>query len=107
MIFSLDFILNIFKFMSLAFDEYGRPFIVLKEQDSKKRIKGIDAIKVSKITFREIYLQPNQLLQLSGHHLALKALINLSYLPTKKLQSPMTVLQLFRKWRFSIQLLDY
>lgn len=32
--------------MSLAFDEYGRPFIVLKEQDTKKRIKGIDAIKV-------------------------------------------------------------
>lgn len=31
--------------MSLAFDEYGRPFIVLKEQDSKIRIKGIDAIK--------------------------------------------------------------
>lgn len=32
--------------MSLAFDEYGRPFIVIKEQDSKTRIKGIDAIKV-------------------------------------------------------------
>lgn len=32
--------------MSLAFDEYGRPFIVLKEQDSKQRIKGVDAIKV-------------------------------------------------------------
>lgn len=32
--------------MSLAFDEYGRPFIVLKEQDTKQRIKGIDAIKV-------------------------------------------------------------
>ena len=32
--------------MSLAFDEYGRPFIVIKEQDSKVRIKGVDAIKV-------------------------------------------------------------
>jgi T-complex protein 1 subunit epsilon len=32
--------------MSLAFDEYGRPFIILKEQDTKTRIKGIDAIKV-------------------------------------------------------------
>ncbi len=32
--------------MSLAFDEYGRPFIVLREQDTKTRIKGIDAIKV-------------------------------------------------------------
>jgi len=27
--------------MSLAFDEYGRPFIVLKEQDTKTRIKGV------------------------------------------------------------------
>jgi T-complex protein 1 subunit epsilon len=32
--------------MSLAFDEYGRPFIVLKEQDTKRRIKGVEAIKV-------------------------------------------------------------
>ena len=32
--------------MSLAFDEYGRPFIVIKEQDTKTRIKGVDAIKV-------------------------------------------------------------
>lgn len=32
--------------MSLAFDEYGRPFIVLREQDTKTRIKGVDAIKV-------------------------------------------------------------
>ena len=32
--------------MSLAFDEYGRPFIILKEQDTKQRIKGVDAIKV-------------------------------------------------------------
>ena len=32
--------------MSLAFDEYGRPFIILKEQEFKTRIKGIAAIKV-------------------------------------------------------------
>lgn len=31
--------------MSLAFDEYGRPFIILKEQASKKRLKGIEAYK--------------------------------------------------------------
>ena len=31
--------------MSLAFDEYGRPFIVLREQDTKVRIKGIEALK--------------------------------------------------------------
>lgn len=33
--------------MSLAFDEYGRPFIVLREQDTKTRIKGVQAIKVT------------------------------------------------------------
>ncbi|EGR32682.1 hypothetical protein IMG5_074360 [Ichthyophthirius multifiliis] len=31
--------------MSLAFDEYGRPFIIIREQDQKKRLKGIDAYK--------------------------------------------------------------
>jgi T-complex protein 1 subunit epsilon len=37
--------------MSLAFDEYGRPYIIIKEQSQKKRIKGIEAYKVSiKIT---------------------------------------------------------
>lgn len=38
--------------MSLAFDEYGRPFIILKEQDTKTRIKGVDAIKVFLIIFQ-------------------------------------------------------
>lgn len=32
--------------MSLVFDEYGRPFIILKEQDQKTRLKGIAALKV-------------------------------------------------------------
>ena len=41
--------------MSLAFDEYGRPFIVLKEQDTKVRIKGIDALKVEFSLFRETF----------------------------------------------------
>eukprot|EP01023_Acetabularia_acetabulum_P051562 TRINITY_DN5707_c0_g1_i6.p1 TRINITY_DN5707_c0_g1~~TRINITY_DN5707_c0_g1_i6.p1 ORF type:complete len:553 (-),score=109.87 TRINITY_DN5707_c0_g1_i6:707-2317(-) len=31
--------------MSLAFDEYGRPFLILKEQDKKTRKTGIDAAK--------------------------------------------------------------
>jgi len=31
--------------MSLAFDEYGRPFIILREQEKKSRVKGIDAVK--------------------------------------------------------------
>lgn len=32
--------------MSLAFDEYGRPFIIIREQEKKKRTKGLEAHKV-------------------------------------------------------------
>jgi len=32
---------------SLAFDEYGRPFIIIKDQDQKKRLTGVEAHKVS------------------------------------------------------------
>ena len=35
--------------MSLAFDESGRPFIILREQSKKKRIKGAEAHKVSEL----------------------------------------------------------
>ena len=59
--------LNIFKYMSLAFDEYGRPFIVLKEQESKTRIKGIDAIKVQSALFSATSSLPSQLPPLSAH----------------------------------------
>lgn len=31
--------------MSLAFDEFGRPYIVVREQEKKKRMTGIDTIK--------------------------------------------------------------
>ena len=47
--------------MSLAFDEHGRPFIVIKDQDSKVRIKGVDAIKVLSLPFRGTFLLPNLL----------------------------------------------
>ncbi|KAF3835955.1 hypothetical protein F7725_028513 [Dissostichus mawsoni] len=30
---------------TLAFDEYGRPFIIIKDQDRKTRLSGIDALK--------------------------------------------------------------
>jgi len=33
--------------MSLAFDEFGRPFLIIKEQGSKSRIRGIDAQKAN------------------------------------------------------------
>lgn len=32
--------------MSLTFDEHGRPFLIVKEQDKKQRLTGIDAQKV-------------------------------------------------------------
>lgn len=31
--------------MSVIFDEFGRPFVILREQQKKKRIKGIQAHK--------------------------------------------------------------
>ncbi len=33
--------------MSLVFDEYGRPFIILREQQAKHRLKGLEAQKVT------------------------------------------------------------
>ncbi|MGH0143845.1 UNVERIFIED_CONTAM: hypothetical protein FKN15_038433 [Acipenser sinensis] len=30
---------------TLAFDEYGRPFIIIKDQDKKSRLSGLDALK--------------------------------------------------------------
>jgi hypothetical protein len=32
--------------MSLVFDEYGRPFIVIRDAEEKVRIKGLQAQKV-------------------------------------------------------------
>ena len=32
--------------MSLAFDEYGRPFLIVREQQAKGRLKGLAAQKV-------------------------------------------------------------
>lgn len=32
---------------SLAFDEFGRPFLILRDQGSQMRLSGKDAIKVS------------------------------------------------------------
>ena len=31
---------------SLAFDEYGRPFLILRDQEQQTRLSGNDAIKV-------------------------------------------------------------
>lgn len=32
--------------MSLAFDEFGRPYLIIKEQARKLRLKGAEAFKV-------------------------------------------------------------
>lgn len=32
---------------TLAFDEYGRPFLILKDQERKTRLMGLEALKVS------------------------------------------------------------
>ena len=32
--------------MSLIHDEYGRPYIIIRDQDIKTRLKGLDAQKV-------------------------------------------------------------
>eukprot|EP00211_Chloroparvula_japonica_P001254 CAMPEP_0119133472 /NCGR_PEP_ID=MMETSP1310-20130426/13386_1 /TAXON_ID=464262 /ORGANISM="Genus nov. species nov., Strain RCC2339" /LENGTH=538 /DNA_ID=CAMNT_0007124165 /DNA_START=142 /DNA_END=1758 /DNA_ORIENTATION=+ len=40
--------------MSVAFDEYGRPFIVLREEAQKQRIKGIEAHKSHIIAARGV-----------------------------------------------------
>lgn len=32
---------------SIAFDEFGKPFIILRDQEQQKRLTGNDAIKVS------------------------------------------------------------
>ncbi len=31
--------------MSLAFDEFGRPYIIIREQEQKNRVKGLEAQK--------------------------------------------------------------
>ncbi len=47
--------------MSLAFDEFGRPFIIIREQEKKKRTKGMEAHKVSssrKYSLRSFTIRP-------------------------------------------------
>lgn len=40
--------------MSMVYDEYGRPFIILKEQQGKSRVKGIEATKSNILAARSI-----------------------------------------------------
>lgn len=40
--------------MSMVYDEYGRPFVILKEQQAKNRVKGVDATKANILAARSI-----------------------------------------------------
>jgi len=40
--------------MSMIYDEYGRPFVILKEQQAKSRVKGLDATKANIIAAKSI-----------------------------------------------------
>lgn len=40
--------------MSLAFDEFGRPYLIVREQERKKRVKGLDAIKANLIAAQTV-----------------------------------------------------
>ncbi len=40
--------------MSLVFDEYGRPFVILREQQQKARIKGVEAQKANIMAARSV-----------------------------------------------------
>lgn len=92
--------------MSLAFDEYGRPFIVLKEQDTKQRIKGIDAIKVTHKSSRETYSPHAQSQPHSDPHSDQRDLTSCSSHLIRKSLSPMMVLLSSRRWKSSTQLHD-
>jgi hypothetical protein len=34
--------------LPVSYDQYGQPFIILREQDRKKRVTGLEAQKVKK-----------------------------------------------------------
>ncbi|KAK2713346.1 T-complex protein 1 subunit epsilon-like [Artemia franciscana] len=39
---------------ALAFDEYGRPFLILKDQENQKRLSGVEAIKTHIMAARTV-----------------------------------------------------
>ncbi len=45
----------------IAFDEYGRPFIILKDQDKQQRLTGLEAQKVSTCTNMHFVLKTVQI----------------------------------------------
>ncbi len=43
----------------LAYDEYGNPFVILKDQDVNKRLKGIEAHKANILAGKKTLLVLN------------------------------------------------
>jgi hypothetical protein len=61
-----------------ATDEYGRPFIIVKEQEKKERLSGIEAQKVFKyFCTSHIFWQQKQSHQFLKLHWALRDWIKL------------------------------
>jgi hypothetical protein len=50
--------------MSLAFDEFGRPFIIIREQERKRRTKGMEAHKVSSISITPPHINTQAIITL-------------------------------------------
>lgn len=42
---------NMSQNIPMVYDQYGQPFLILREQDKKKRLRGIEAQKVLLINF--------------------------------------------------------
>jgi len=40
--------------MSLAFDDFGKPYLIVREQATRKRTKGIDALKANIIAAKSV-----------------------------------------------------
>ena len=45
--------------MSLAFDEFGRPYLIVRDQAQKRRLKGADAYKVILLILSKLIIQAN------------------------------------------------
>ena len=40
--------------MSMVFDEYGRPYVIIKDQESAARVKGVQAVKGNILAARTV-----------------------------------------------------
>jgi hypothetical protein len=88
--------------MSLTFDEYGRPYIILREQEAKRRVRGIDALKVLIGSLSKISLPPRPSPIRSSPHWVRRASTRCSCRPTSKSPLPTTEPPFSKRWRSNI-----